>query len=57
MQSSTTRVDKETFKQIFCDHWDTFQPRYGHYLRVEVSEVVEKMLGCGDPTCGYSHRA
>ena len=43
-----------TFKQIFRDHWEVFWQRDGHHLRPEVPEVVEKMLGCGDPASGYS---
>jgi len=54
MHTPTTRVDKETFKQIFRDHWEVFWQRDGHHLRPEVPEVVEKMLGCGDPASGYS---
>src|SRR6266446_2467751 len=54
MPTPTTRVDKETFKQIFRDHWEAFWQREGHHLRPEVTEVVEKMLGCGDPARGYS---
>ncbi len=54
MQIPTTRVDKATFKQIFRDYGEAFWQRYGHYFRAEVPEVVEKMLGCGDPTSGYS---
>jgi hypothetical protein len=54
MPTPTTHVDKETFKQIFRDHWEAFWQREGHHLRPEVPEVVEKMLGCGDPARGYS---
>jgi hypothetical protein len=53
-QIPTTRVDKATFKQIFRDYGEAFWQRYGHYFRAEVPEVVEKMLGCGDPASGYS---
>src|SRR6266581_3899284 len=54
MHTPTTRVDKETFKQIFRDHWEAFWQHDGHHLRPEVLEVVEKMLGCGDPASGYT---
>src|SRR6266852_1735651 len=54
MHTPTTRMDKETFKQILRDHWEVFWQRDGHHLRPEVAEVVEKMLGCGDPASGYS---
>ncbi len=46
----TTRVDKEPFKQLFYAHWEAFWQRDGHHLR---PEVVEKMLGCGNPARGY----
>jgi hypothetical protein len=52
MPTPTTRVDKETFTQLFRDHWGAFWQREGHHLRPEVPEVVEKMLGCGDPARG-----
>jgi len=61
MQIPTTRVDKATFKQIFRDSGEAFWQRYGHYLDVNVRDVVDKMLGCGDLASGYrcdtrSHR-
>jgi len=41
-------IDKDVFKQIFLDNWDTFlvaEPRYNNdYHR----GVVQKMLDCGD---------
>lgn len=54
MGMTIPRVDKETFKQIFRDHWEAFQQRYPRYLQTEVHEVIEKMLGCGDPASGYT---
>ena len=54
MQTPTTGVDKETFKQFFRDHWEVFWQTRGHHLGATVPEVVEKMLGCGDPASGYS---
>ena len=54
MQIPTTRVDKATFKQIFRDYGEAFWQRYGHYFDVNVREVVDKMLGCGDLASGYS---
>lgn len=46
------RMDKEEFKQIFRDHWPAFRKRYPRYQSEEVEEVIEKMLGCGDPANG-----
>jgi hypothetical protein len=50
-----TCVDKETFKQIFRDHWPEFKDKYPRYKAPEYDEVVQKMLDCGDPEkMGYS---
>lgn len=47
--------DKETFKQIFRDHWDTFRTRYSQFDTGDYNDVVQKMLDCGDPEkMGYS---
>jgi hypothetical protein len=53
MQTPTPRVDKESFKPLFRDHWEIFWQTRGHHLAATVPEVVEKMLGCGDPASGY----
>lgn len=53
MGHNLERVDKATFKQIFHDHWESFQQCYPRYQQPEVREVVAKMLGCGDPASGY----
>jgi hypothetical protein len=45
-------VDKETFKQIFRDHWPEFVAQYPRYKEKDI--IIEKMLGCGDPANGYS---
>ena len=42
-------IDKNTFKQIFYDYWDTFikfNPRFDSPYYIE---TVQKMLDCGDP--------
>lgn len=61
-------IDKDTFKQIFRDHWDTFTAaNRSHYGTGYHDEVIQKMLGCGDPEkmgfaqyrcthCGETHR-
>ena len=54
MHPPTTRVDKETCKQLFRDPWEVCWQRQGHTLDAKVSEVVEKRLGCGDPASGAS---
>jgi hypothetical protein len=42
-------VDKNTFKQIFQDHWETFKARYPRFDTPDYDTVVQKMLDCGDP--------
>jgi hypothetical protein len=54
MALTTPRVDKDTFKQIFRDHWETFQQRHPRYRDRHVQAVIDKMLGCGTPESGYS---
>ena len=47
-------ISKETFKQIFRDHWPLFKERHRHYATPYYETVIEKMLNCGDPeTMGY----
>lgn len=46
------KVDKETSKQIFRDHWPEFVKQYPRYAEKEI--IIEKMLGCGDPANGYT---
>jgi len=43
---------KNVFKQIFADGWAVFTRRYPRYVAVD--EVVQKMLGCGDPAKGHA---
>jgi hypothetical protein len=54
MALTTQRVDKDTFKQIFRDHWETFQQRHPRYQDRHVQAVIDKMLGCGTPEAGYT---
>jgi hypothetical protein len=43
---------KTVFKQIFADGWAAFTQRHPRYAAVD--EVVQKMLGCGDPAKGHA---
>jgi hypothetical protein len=43
---------KTVFKQIFADGWAAFTQRHPRYATVD--EVVQKMLGCGDPAKGHA---
>jgi len=42
-------IDKNTFKQIFYDHWDTFRKFQPRFDSPDYTETVQKMLDCGDP--------
>jgi hypothetical protein len=47
-------VDRETFRRIFREHWDTFRRRHPPYASAYYEGVVQKMLGCGKEEGGYS---
>ena len=42
-------IDKQTFKQIFHDHWEAFKAAFPRYNNPYYDEVVQKMLDCADP--------
>ena len=44
------RFDKESFKQIFRDHWNDFTAAHPRYDTPYYDRVIAKMLHCGDPT-------
>ena len=46
------KEQKNVFKQIFEDGWGDFKRRYPRYEAVD--EVVQKMLGCGNPENGHA---
>ena len=54
MAPTRQRVDKNTFKQIFRDHWGPFQQRHPRYQDSHVQAVIDKMLGCGTQEAGYT---
>jgi len=47
-------VDRETFRQIFEDHWGEFEERHQGYGAQYYDEVGGKMRGCGKEEDGYS---
>jgi len=47
-------VDREKFKEIFRTHWESFKAVFSRYRASRYDEVIEKMLGCGDPKNGYA---
>ncbi len=52
MAHNRQRVDKDTFKQIFRDHWGPFQQRHSRYQDRHVQAVIDKRLGCGPLEAG-----
>ena len=46
--------DKNSFKKIFEDHWDSFKLKHPAYNNELYNQAVQKMLGCGDPNNGYT---
>jgi hypothetical protein len=46
--------DWNVFKQIFTDHWDTFQRAHPRYQTPYYDSLIAKMLACGNPAkMGY----
>jgi hypothetical protein len=43
------RIDKETFKRIFLDHWTRFKAVHPRYNTDYYETIIQKMLACGDP--------
>ena len=41
--------DWNVFKQIFTDHWDTFQRAHPRYQTPYYDRLIAKMLACGNP--------
>ena len=41
--------DKNTFKQIFLDHWDSFKHLNQRFDCPDYNDTIEKMLNCGNP--------
>src|SRR6266699_6189759 len=54
MATTRQRVDKDTFKQIFRDHWEPFQQHQPRYQDRHVQAVIDNMLGCGTLEAGYT---
>ena len=51
---SELRIDKEIFQTIFIDHWCSFKDRHPGYVTPQYEDPVQKMLGCGKESGGYS---
>jgi hypothetical protein len=50
--AASSHTHKNRFKQIFAGGWEDFKRNHPRYEAVD--EVVQKMLGCGDPANGYA---
>lgn len=46
--------DRDKLKEVFRTHWETFKETFSRYRAARYDEVVQKMLGCGDPKNGYA---
>ena len=46
---AVVHIDKDTFKQIFRDHWETFKATYPTFDTPDYNIPVQRMLDCGDP--------
>jgi len=53
-QSAIQIQDKDVFQNIFIDHWDQFKEEHPTYDKPQYEEPVQKMLGCGKESNGYS---
>ena len=51
---SSQKIDKEIFRTIFADHWSSFKERHPGYDSSQYENPVQKMLGCGKESAGYS---
>ncbi len=52
--SAAQKQDKEVFRQIFIDYWDPFKTFRPSYDNEQYEGPVQKMLGCGKESAGYS---
>lgn len=46
--------DRDKLKEIFRTHWEFCKEKFSCYRAARYDEVVQKMLGCGDPKNGYA---
>ena len=47
-------INKDTWCQIFIDHWADFKEKYPKYAVSQYDKAVRKMLGCGRKENGYA---
>ncbi|MCI5131275.1 MAG: hypothetical protein D3904_07070 [Candidatus Electrothrix sp. EH2] len=48
------KIDKEIFANIFLDNWDDFKNQHPAYVTPQYEDPIQKMLGCGKESNGYS---
>ena len=54
--SKIEKIDKEIFVNIFLGNWDDFKNHHPAYADSQYDDPVQKMLGCGKESNGYSER-
>ena len=52
--SQKEKIDKDIFKTIFENHWEDFKSENPKYAHPQYEYPVQKMLGCGNESNGYS---
>ena len=52
MATTRQRVDKDTFKPLFRDHWEPCQQSHPRDQDRHVQAVIDNMLGCGTLEAG-----
>lgn len=52
--SQNEKLDKEIFRTIFVNHWDEFKALNLKYDQPQYEDPIQKMLGCGKESNGYS---
>jgi hypothetical protein len=53
-QAKRDKQDEGFFRSIFRDHWERFKSKHTWYDSEQYEESVQKMLGCGKESGGYS---
>ena len=52
--SKTEKIDKKIFVNIFSDNWEDFKNQHPSYADSQYEDPIQKMLGCGKESNGYS---
>jgi len=54
MISSKDKEDKNIFKKIIKENWESFKKEYPRYENPQYNDVIDKMLKCGTELGGYT---